>query len=149
MEKNHQNVLESFIKIRSNGVLLPKLFWPTVRKKCSSDREKLLQFEAECWEFANIWRLLKQFIQTVQCKVRTIFGKVQLFCEGHKNMRNHLYGFEIYSVNVRTLRMILQILAAFSEKLKFNRMLFTCSLSFLRFNRLEQLEFKLAKIIGI
>ena len=24
-----------------NGILLPKLFLPTVRKKCSSDREKL------------------------------------------------------------------------------------------------------------
>ena len=23
-----------------NGILLPKLFWPTMRKNCSSDREK-------------------------------------------------------------------------------------------------------------
>ena len=30
----------------NNGILLPKLFWPTVRKNCSSDREKLLKFEA-------------------------------------------------------------------------------------------------------
>ena len=30
-----------------NGILLPKLFWPTVRKKCSSDREKVLKFKAE------------------------------------------------------------------------------------------------------
>ena len=30
-----------------NGILLPKLFWPTVRKNCSRDREKLLKFEAE------------------------------------------------------------------------------------------------------
>ena len=30
-----------------NGILLPKLFGPTVRKNCSSDREKLLKFEAE------------------------------------------------------------------------------------------------------
>ena len=29
------------------GILLQKLFWPTVRKNCSSDREKLLKFEAE------------------------------------------------------------------------------------------------------
>ena len=28
-------------KKRKNGILLPKLFWPTVRKNCSSDREKL------------------------------------------------------------------------------------------------------------
>ena len=30
-----------------NGILLPKLFWPTVRKNCSSDREKLLKFKTE------------------------------------------------------------------------------------------------------
>ena len=29
-----------------NCILLPKLFWPTVRKNCSSDREKLWKFEA-------------------------------------------------------------------------------------------------------
>ena len=36
-----------------NGILLPKLFWPTVRKNCSSVWEKLL-------------RSLDQFIQTVE-----------------------------------------------------------------------------------
>ena len=36
------------------GILLSKLFWPTVRKKCSSDWEKLLKFETEGQEFANI-----------------------------------------------------------------------------------------------
>ena len=49
-----------------NGILLPKLFWPTVRKKCSSDWEKLLKFEAEGWEFSKILRLVEQFIQTVK-----------------------------------------------------------------------------------
>ena len=49
-----------------NGILLPKLSWPTVRKKCSSDREKLLNFEAEGQEFAKILRSLEQFIQTVK-----------------------------------------------------------------------------------
>ena len=39
-----------------NGILLSKLFWPTVRKKCSSYREKLLKFEAEGREFAKILR---------------------------------------------------------------------------------------------
>ena len=51
----------------SIGILLPKLFWPTVRKNCSSDREKLLKFEAEGREFANFLRSLEQFIQTVKC----------------------------------------------------------------------------------
>ena len=50
----------------TNGILLPKLFWATVRKNCSSDREKLLKFEAEGLEFANFLRLLDQFIQTVK-----------------------------------------------------------------------------------
>ena len=48
-----------------NGILLPKFFWPTVRKNCSRDREKLLKFEAEGREFAKFLRLLEQFIQTV------------------------------------------------------------------------------------
>ena len=46
--------------------LLPKLFWPTVIKNCSSDREKLLKFEAEGREFEKFLRSLEQFIQTVK-----------------------------------------------------------------------------------
>ena len=38
----------------------------TVRKKCSSDREKLLNFEAEGLEFAKFSRSLEPFIQTVK-----------------------------------------------------------------------------------
>ena len=37
------------------GILLPKLFWPSVTKNCSCDREKLLKFEAEGQEFAKLW----------------------------------------------------------------------------------------------
>ena len=37
-----------------------------MRKKCSSDREKLLKLEAEGREFAKNLRSLKQFIQTVK-----------------------------------------------------------------------------------
>ena len=49
-----------------NGILLPKLYWPTVRKNCSSDREKLMKFEAEGQEFSEFLRSLEQFIQTVK-----------------------------------------------------------------------------------
>ena len=35
-----------------------------MRKNCSSDREKLLQFEAEGQEFSKFLRSLGQFIQT-------------------------------------------------------------------------------------
>ena len=47
-----------------NGILLPKLFWPTVRENCSSDWEKLLKFKAGGWEFAKILRSLEVFIGT-------------------------------------------------------------------------------------
>ena len=60
-----------------NGILLPKLFWPTVRKNCSSDREKLLWFEAEGREFEIFLRSLEQFIQTI--KGQNNFGNGMLF----------------------------------------------------------------------
>ena len=59
------------------GNLLPKLFWPKMRKKISSDREKLLKFKAEGWEFAKNLKSREQFIQTDQ--VRTISGNRMLF----------------------------------------------------------------------
>ena len=49
-----------------NGILLPKLFWPTVRRNCSSDWEKNLKFEAEGWDFAKNFRSLEQFVGTVK-----------------------------------------------------------------------------------
>ena len=39
-----------------------------MRKNCSSDREKLLKFEAESREFSKFLRSLEQFIQTVTGK---------------------------------------------------------------------------------
>ena len=54
------------LKRERNGILLTKLFRPTVRKNCSSDREKLLKFEAEGREFAKFLRSLEQFIQAAQ-----------------------------------------------------------------------------------
>ena len=50
-----------------NGILLPKLFWPTVRKIVPGIEKNLaLKFEAEGREFAKILRSLEQFIQTVK-----------------------------------------------------------------------------------
>ena len=46
-------------------------------------------------------------------------GEVQLFWEGHKNLRNLSHGFDIYLVNGKTTRKIAQIFVAFSEKLNF------------------------------
>ena len=42
-----------------NGVLLPKLFLPSVRKNCFSDLEKLLKFEAEGREFENFFEITR------------------------------------------------------------------------------------------
>ena len=53
-------------KISRIGIVLPKLFWPTVRKNGSSDWEKLLKCDAEGKEFAKLLRSLKQFIKTVK-----------------------------------------------------------------------------------
>ena len=37
------------------GILLQKLFWPTLTKKCSSDWEKLLKFEAVAENLQKFW----------------------------------------------------------------------------------------------
>ena len=49
-----------------NVILFPKLFWTIVRKNCSSDREKLMKYEAEGQEFAKVLKSLEQFIWTVK-----------------------------------------------------------------------------------
>ena len=74
-----------------------------MRKNCSTDREKLLNFEAEGREFAKFLRSLEQVVRTV--KVQNNFWLQNAFL--------------------------------------------TCSWMFLISNKLEQLEFKLEKIIGI
>ena len=56
----------SVFLVKDPGILLPKLFWPTVRKNFSSDREKLLKFEAEGREFGKFLRSQEHFIQTVK-----------------------------------------------------------------------------------
>ena len=52
-------------KIR-NGILLPRLFLPTVRKKYAINWEKVLKFEAEGREFAIFLKLLEQLIRKVK-----------------------------------------------------------------------------------
>ena len=69
--------LPEMSKIDENGILLPKLFWPTVRKNCSSDWEKLLKFEAEDQEFAKFLKSLEQFIRTL--KGQNIFWQQNAF----------------------------------------------------------------------
>ena len=49
-----------------NGILFWILFWPTVRKNCSSGWEKLLKFEEEGREIAKILRPQEQFSKVQQ-----------------------------------------------------------------------------------
>ena len=51
---------------KRNGILLSKLFRPTVRKNCSSVPKNLLKFEAEGRELSKFLRSLEQNIQTVK-----------------------------------------------------------------------------------
>ena len=64
-----------------NGILLPKLFWPTVRKNCLVIVKKKLKLEAEGWEFAKILRSPKQFFQTVKQQFLVTKCFLNLFLE--------------------------------------------------------------------
>ena len=55
-----------FFEKEKIGILLPKFVLTYCEKKKSSDREKLLKFEAEGREFSKFLRSLEQFIQTVK-----------------------------------------------------------------------------------
>ena len=62
-------------------ILFTKLFSPTVRNNCTSDQEKLLQFEAEVREFLKqnasltyTWRFLRSNI----CNKKIQTGKSKL-----------------------------------------------------------------------
>ena len=64
-------MIKPFLKLHFGVVL------PTVRKKCSSDQEKLLKFEAEGQEFENFLRALEQFFLKVKgqnnCRFQNTF----------------------------------------------------------------------------
>ena len=66
-------VVKSFLLILKKVLLTKKWYFVTKivmtyceKKNCSSDREKLLKFEAEGQELAKFLRSLEQFIQTVK-----------------------------------------------------------------------------------
>ena len=83
VQKNIRKYLFKF------GILFPKLFWPSVRKKCSSEWEKLLKFKAEDQEFANFLRLLEQSIRKVKDQ-NNFWSKMlfKLISEGFSDLIN-------------------------------------------------------------
>ena len=54
------------------------MYFVTVKKKCSSDREKLLKFEAEGQEFAKLFRSLKVSYSRKEILVSPILPKNEL-----------------------------------------------------------------------
>ena len=81
-EYNDNNVHHQYL-VSSNtniGILFPKLFWPTVRKKCSSDREKLFR-SLEQWKVRTIFEtecIFNFFLEVSPIKyIRTIMIKVR------------------------------------------------------------------------
>ena len=62
-----------------NGILLPKLFSLTVRKKCSSDREKLLRFEAEGREFAKSFNITRTIYSNSERSEKFLVNNRMLF----------------------------------------------------------------------
>ena len=56
-----------------------------MRKNCSCDREKLLKFEAEGREFANILRSVEQFILTVKGQYNLQYIKTIIIQIGKNN----------------------------------------------------------------
>ena len=61
-----------------------------MRKNCSSDREKLMKFEAEGREFAKFLRSIEQLIQTV--KRQNFFGNRMFFITcSWRFLRSNMY----------------------------------------------------------
>jgi hypothetical protein len=64
----------------NNGILLPRFFWPTVRKNCSSYWEKLSKFKDEGREFAKFLRSQEQFVRTVKEQNKFLVTECFLTC---------------------------------------------------------------------
>ena len=63
-----------------NDILLPKLFWPTVRENCSNDREKLLKFEAVGWEFEKKIEITRTIYSQCERKEQFLVTEWFLIC---------------------------------------------------------------------
>ena len=74
--REKQNIQDETIKNKTNSLssskeqqkwyFVTKVVLAYCEKKCSTDQEKLLKYEAEGREFARFLRSLEQFIQTVK-----------------------------------------------------------------------------------
>ena len=78
-----------------------------MRKNCSSDREKLLKFEAEGREFVKFLRSLEQFIQTVKREkilgFRNMQEKLEKFLSNFVDLIKYLHKVINISVDGRVI----------------------------------------------
>ena len=79
---------------------------PKCEKKCSSDREKLLQFKTEGWELAKFLKSLEQFIQTVKGQKNFLHQNSFLTCDCHKIMAEVINLTIIYFANGHSDRLL-------------------------------------------
>ena len=74
----NENVTWSVNSVKCTiGILLPKLFWPTVMKNCSSDRESLWNSRLKDEDLQKVCDHENDLSE--QWKVKTIFGDRMLF----------------------------------------------------------------------
>ena len=78
-----------------NGILLPKLFWRIVRKKYSSDREKLLKLEAEGHEFAKCLRSLEYWNYTDDLVLKLDAPNFRIFKFGAIFLQTGIYNLAV------------------------------------------------------
>ena len=122
------------IKIERKGILLSKLFWPTVRKKCSCDPYKILEIT---WTIViktlrNVSFLVMQHAKTmIEILLPILFWPT---------VRKNWTIFKIFEMT-RTI---------YSNSEKSEQFLVTeYFFNLLMENKLEQLEFKFERNIGI
>ena len=108
-----------------------------MRKNCSTDREKLLKFEAEGQEFSKFLRSIEQFTYSNSERSEQ-FLATECF-------------FKTCSWRFFRSQKIEQCIQTVKGQYNFwqQNAFLTWSWRFLRSNKLEQLEFKVEKIIGI
>ena len=59
------------------GIFIPKLFWPTVKKNCSGDRENFWNSRLKAKNLQNFWDHLYNLFKL--WKVRTVSGNIMFF----------------------------------------------------------------------
>ena len=75
-----------------NGILFPKLFWPNVRKSCSSDQEKLLDSRLKVKNLQKkLWFLLRTIYSSSKMTVCTIFETICFLTCSWRFFRSNMY----------------------------------------------------------